>query len=48
LDSAPGLAAWLVTAGEIRDAGNLDLSIAVNGENPAASSNRYAILDLPG
>jgi 2-keto-4-pentenoate hydratase/2-oxohepta-3-ene-1,7-dioic acid hydratase in catechol pathway len=37
---------WLVTADEIGDPGNLDLTIAVNGETRQASNTKYMILGV--
>lgn len=46
-DTATVLGPWLVTAEEIGDPGDLDLSIRVNGETRQSSSTRYMIFDLP-
>lgn len=45
-DSATVLGPWLVTADEIEDPDDLDLSIAVNGETRQASNTRAMIFDL--
>ncbi len=41
------LGPWLVTADEIDDPGNLDLRIAVNGEERQNSNTKYLILGVP-
>jgi 2-keto-4-pentenoate hydratase/2-oxohepta-3-ene-1,7-dioic acid hydratase in catechol pathway len=46
-DTATVLGPWLVTAEEIADPGDLELSLEVNGETRQASSTRYLIFDLP-
>ena len=45
-DSYCVLGPWLVTADEIPNPGNLDLSIAVNGETRQSSNTRYLILGV--
>ncbi len=47
IDSYSVLGPWLVTKDEIRDPGNLALSIAVNGEPRQKSSTRFLIFDVP-
>lgn len=46
-DSYAVLGPWLVTADEIPDPGNLNLKIAVNGEERQNSNTRYMILSVP-
>lgn len=46
-DSYAVLGPWLVTPDEIPDPGNLNLRIAVNGEERQNSSTRYLILGVP-
>jgi len=46
-DSYSVLGPWLVTADEIPDPGDLDLRIAVNGEQRQNSNTRYLILGVP-
>lgn len=46
-DSATVLGPWLVTADEVGDPGDLDLSLAVNGATRQASNTRHLIFDLP-
>ncbi|HWM41349.1 MAG TPA: fumarylacetoacetate hydrolase family protein [Burkholderiales bacterium] len=46
-DSYTVLGPWLVTADEIPDPGNLDLSISVNGEKRQAANTRDLILPVP-
>lgn len=46
-DSYTVLGPWLVTADEIPDPGNLDLRIAVNGEERQRSNTRNMILSVP-
>ena len=41
-----GFGPWLVTADEIADPGDLDLRIAVNGEERQNSNTRYLILGV--
>ena len=41
------LGPWLVTADEITEPGNLDLRIAVNGEERQNSNTKYLILGVP-
>lgn len=41
------LGPWLVTADEISEPGNLDLRIAVNGEERQNSNTKYLILGVP-
>ena len=45
-DSYTVLGPWLVTADEIPEPGNLDLSIAVNGEERQRSNTKYMILGV--
>lgn len=47
IDSYSVLGPWLVTKDEIENPGNLNLSIAVNGEPRQASSTRFLIFDVP-
>ena len=47
IDSYSVLGPWLVTTDEIEDPGNLELSIAVNGEPRQKSSTRFLIFDVP-
>jgi 2-keto-4-pentenoate hydratase/2-oxohepta-3-ene-1,7-dioic acid hydratase in catechol pathway len=47
IDSYAVLGPWLVTRDEIADPGNLDFSIAVNGELRQKSNTRYLIFDIP-
>lgn len=47
IDSYSVLGPWLVTKDEIRDPGNLALSIAVNGEPRQKSATRFLIFDVP-
>ncbi len=46
-DSYTVLGPWLVTADEIADPGNLNLKIAVNGEERQNSNTKYMILGVP-
>ena len=46
-DSYTVLGPWLVTADEIPNPGELDLSISVNGEVRQSSNTRYMILGVP-
>ncbi|HTA43795.1 MAG TPA: fumarylacetoacetate hydrolase family protein [Bryobacteraceae bacterium] len=46
-DSYTVLGPWLVTADEIEEPGQLDLSIAVNGEVRQQSNTKYMILGVP-
>jgi 2-keto-4-pentenoate hydratase/2-oxohepta-3-ene-1,7-dioic acid hydratase in catechol pathway len=46
-DSYTVLGPWLVTADEIPNPGNLDLKIAVNGEERQNSNTKYMILGVP-
>jgi len=46
-DSYAVLGPWLVTADEIPDPGDLNLKIAVNGEERQNSSTKYMILGVP-
>jgi 2-keto-4-pentenoate hydratase/2-oxohepta-3-ene-1,7-dioic acid hydratase in catechol pathway len=46
-DSYTVLGPWLVTADEIPNPGELDLTIAVNGETRQASNTKYLILGVP-
>ncbi len=46
-DSYTVLGPWLVTADEIPEPGNLDLSITVNGEVRQRSNTKYMILGVP-
>src|SRR5437868_1565194 len=46
-DSYSVLGPWLVTRDEIPNPGNLDLRIAVNGEQRQSSNTRYLILGVP-
>ena len=46
-DSYSVLGPWLVTADEIPNPGELDLQIAVNGEQRQKSNTRYLILGVP-
>ena len=46
-DSATVLGPCLVTADEVGDPGDLDLSLAVNGATRQASNTRHLIFDLP-
>jgi 2-keto-4-pentenoate hydratase/2-oxohepta-3-ene-1,7-dioic acid hydratase in catechol pathway len=46
-DSYTVLGPWLVTADEIPNPGELDLQIAVNGEQRQKSNTRYLILGVP-
>ena len=46
-DSYAVLGPWLVTPDEIPNPGNLDLRIAVNGEQRQSSNTRYLILGVP-
>ena len=45
-DSATVLGPWLVTADELGDPGDLDLTLEVNGEVRQASSTRHLIFDV--
>jgi 2-keto-4-pentenoate hydratase/2-oxohepta-3-ene-1,7-dioic acid hydratase in catechol pathway len=45
-DSYTVVGPWLVTADEIDDPGNLNLSISVNGEERQNSSTKYMILGV--
>jgi len=47
IDSYAVLGPWLVTKDEIEDPGNIEFSIAVNGEIRQKSSTRYLIYDIP-
>ena len=47
VDSYAVLGPWIVTADEIADPGNLDLSITVNGETRQASNTKNLILSVP-
>jgi len=47
VDSYSVLGPWIVTADEIPDPGNLDLTIAVNGETRQASNTKNLILGVP-
>jgi 2-keto-4-pentenoate hydratase/2-oxohepta-3-ene-1,7-dioic acid hydratase in catechol pathway len=47
VDSYSTLGPWMVTADEIPDPGNLDLTISVNGEVRQASNTKYLILGVP-
>jgi 2-keto-4-pentenoate hydratase/2-oxohepta-3-ene-1,7-dioic acid hydratase in catechol pathway len=46
-DSYTVLGPWLVTADEVPDPGNLDLEIAVNGQQRQQSNTKYMILGVP-
>lgn len=46
-DSYTVLGPWLVTADEIPDPGNLELSISINGEKRQAANTRELILGVP-
>jgi 2-keto-4-pentenoate hydratase/2-oxohepta-3-ene-1,7-dioic acid hydratase in catechol pathway len=46
-DSYAVLGPWLVTADEIPNPGELDLSISVNGEQRQSSNTKYMILGVP-
>ena len=46
-DSYTVLGPWLVTADEMPNPGELDLTIAVNGETRQSSNTRHLILDVP-
>jgi 2-keto-4-pentenoate hydratase/2-oxohepta-3-ene-1,7-dioic acid hydratase in catechol pathway len=46
-DSYAVLGPWMVTADEIPDPGDLNLKIAVNGEERQNSNTRYMILGVP-
>jgi len=46
-DSYSVLGPWLVTADEVPDPGELDLRIAVNGQQRQQSNTRYLILGVP-
>jgi 2,4-diketo-3-deoxy-L-fuconate hydrolase len=46
-DTFSVLGPWLVTADEISDSGNLDLSIAVNGQERQRSNTRALIFNIP-
>jgi 2-keto-4-pentenoate hydratase/2-oxohepta-3-ene-1,7-dioic acid hydratase in catechol pathway len=46
-DSYAVLGPWLVTADEIPDPGDLNLKIAVNGEERQNSSTKYMVLGVP-
>jgi 2-keto-4-pentenoate hydratase/2-oxohepta-3-ene-1,7-dioic acid hydratase in catechol pathway len=46
LDTYAVLGPWLVTADEVADPGNLDFSLAVNGELRQASNTRHMIMGL--
>jgi 2-keto-4-pentenoate hydratase/2-oxohepta-3-ene-1,7-dioic acid hydratase in catechol pathway len=46
IDTYAVLGPWLVTADEIPDPGNLDFSLAVNGEVRQRSNTRYMILGI--
>jgi 2-keto-4-pentenoate hydratase/2-oxohepta-3-ene-1,7-dioic acid hydratase in catechol pathway len=46
-DSYAVLGPWLVTADEIENPGNLNLKIAVNGEERQNSNTKYMILGVP-
>jgi 2-keto-4-pentenoate hydratase/2-oxohepta-3-ene-1,7-dioic acid hydratase in catechol pathway len=47
VDTYSTLGPWLVTADEIPDPGNLDLTISVNGEVRQASNTKHLILGVP-
>ena len=47
LDTFAVIGPWIVTADEIVDPGNLDLSLTVNGELRQQSNTRHMIFDLP-
>jgi 2-keto-4-pentenoate hydratase/2-oxohepta-3-ene-1,7-dioic acid hydratase in catechol pathway len=47
VDTHSVLGPWLVTADEISDPGNLDLEIAVNGEQRQQSNTSHLILSVP-
>jgi 2-keto-4-pentenoate hydratase/2-oxohepta-3-ene-1,7-dioic acid hydratase in catechol pathway len=47
VDTHSVLGPWMVTADEIADPGQLDLHIAVNGEQRQKSNTRYLILGVP-
>lgn len=47
VDTHSVLGPWMVTADEIPDPGQLDLHIAVNGEQRQKSNTRYLILGVP-
>lgn len=42
-----GLGPWLVTADEVPDAGNLDISLTINGEVLQSSNTSHLIFDIP-
>src|SRR5207248_9267981 len=46
-DSYALLGPWLVTADEIENPGDLNLKIAVNGEDRQNSNTKYMILGVP-
>ena len=46
-DTYAVLGPWLVTADELPDPGNLELSLAVNGEVRQRSSTRHMVLGVP-
>ena len=46
IDSYSVLGPWLVTADEVGDPNNLDLSIAVNGEVKQSSNTEYLVYDV--
>jgi 2-keto-4-pentenoate hydratase/2-oxohepta-3-ene-1,7-dioic acid hydratase in catechol pathway len=46
IDSYSVLGPWLVTADEVGDPNNLDLSIAVNGEVKQSSNTQYLVYDV--
>lgn len=48
IDTYSVLGPWLVTADEVGDPGNLDLSLAVNGEIRQSSNTALLVLDVPG
>ncbi|MBI1760744.1 MAG: fumarylacetoacetate hydrolase family protein [Acidobacteria bacterium] len=47
VDSYAVLGPWLVTADEIAEPGNLDLTLAVNGAMRQASNTKHLILNVP-
>jgi 2-keto-4-pentenoate hydratase/2-oxohepta-3-ene-1,7-dioic acid hydratase in catechol pathway len=47
VDSYTVLGPWMVTADEIADPANLDLSLTVNGEARQSSNTRELIFDIP-
>jgi 2-keto-4-pentenoate hydratase/2-oxohepta-3-ene-1,7-dioic acid hydratase in catechol pathway len=46
-DTFSVLGPWLVTADEIRDSGNLDLSLTVNGKERQRSNTKALIFEIP-